>query len=176
MNKQSLLGIIAAVMLLGGCVARGESGRRLDAALLHGIIPEQMGKDDLYNLCGWPSAIILPEDETASLGIVPRTVVTPLSRGAYRVDTAAYYELFSRRRTLGEAHQIIYYEHLTSHNFFWLLLILYYSQGEATADRLWVLVNEETGLVEDYAFKKHGAPTIFPGDAPLIAAEKPDIQ
>lgn len=168
MNKQYLFGIIAAVMLLGGCVMRGESGRRLDAALLHEITPEQMGKDDLYTLCGWPSAIILPDD-TASLRIVPRAAATPLSRGAYRVDTAAYYELFARRRTLGEAHQIVYYEHLTSHNFLWMLLILYYSQGEATADRLWVLVNEETGLVEDYAFKKHGEPTIFAGDDPLVA-------
>lgn len=167
MNKQYLLGIIVAVMLLGGCVMRGESGRILDAASLRGLIPEKTGKDDLYTLCGWPSAIILPDD-TASLVIVPRTAATPLSRGAYRIDTAAYYELFFRRRTLGEAHQIVYYEHLTSHNFFWMLLILYYNQGEATADRLWVLVNEETGLVEDYAFKKHGAPTIFAGDAPSV--------
>jgi hypothetical protein len=168
MNKRCLLGIIAVVMLLGGCIMRGESGRRLDAALLHEIIPEQMGKDGLYTLCGWPSAIILPDD-TASLRIVPPlAAATPLSRGVYRVDTAAYYELFARRRTLGEAHQIVYYEHLTSHKFFWMLLILYYSQGEATADRLWVLVNEETGLVEDYAFKKHGAPTIFAGDAPSV--------
>lgn len=163
MRKHCHLWIIAAVMLLGGCFPfKGESGRRVDDASLRGIIAEMTGKDELYTLCGWPRAIMLP-DETALVGIVPQIANMPFNRRVYRVDTAAYYELFARRRTLGEMHQIVYYEHLTSHYYEGL-----FSHGEATADRLWVLVNEGSGLVEDYAYKKHGEPTIFAGDAPSV--------
>ena len=158
MKKQSHLWIIAVVILLGGCSvpSSGEGGRCLDSALLRGIIPDQTGKDDLYISCGWPSAVML-QDDTVLFGIVPRAKIAPLNRRLYRVDTAAYFELFVWRKTLLEAHQIVSYEHLMNES------------GEATADRLWVLVNEESGLVEDYAFKKHGEPTFFAGDAPMVA-------
>lgn len=158
MKKQSHLWIIAVVILLSGCSvpSSGEGGRCLDAALLRGIIPDQTGKDELYISCGWPSAVML-QDDTVLFGIVPREKRAPLHRRLYRVDAAAYFELFARRRTLLEAHQIVCYEHLMNE-----------FEG-ATADRLWVLVNEATGLVEDYAFKKHGEPTFFAGDALLEA-------
>lgn len=55
-----------------------------------------------------------------------------------------------------------------------VFLVLYMGEfGKTKTDRLWVLVNEKTGTVVNYAFKQYERDTLF-GMSPINSATKND--
>ena len=62
----------------------------------------------------------------------------------YRIDSHTLFELFSKDRQLTEYHQIYYYSDGIPRKGVY-----------EPESRLWILINEKTGTVEDYILRKH---------------------
>jgi hypothetical protein len=63
-------------------------------------------------------------------------------------------------KNLDDCHRIYYYHHVRSSKAGYVLVFAIYG-GDPATDRLWVLVNEKTGIVEEFAFKKFEKPMVF---------------
>ena len=80
---------------------------------------------------------------------------------SYSFDADTFYELFPASRGSDDFRRIYYYRHVVSRKMIVFMVLALYETGDTESDRLWVLVNEKTGIVEDYAFRKSGAATVF---------------
>lgn len=124
------------------------------------MTPGTTTKSELFERLGAPTAIVV-RDEVAAVA-TPRTWAAPYrSESTYSFDANTFYELFPAGRESGEYRRIYYYHHVASRKMMFFMLLALYERGDTKWDRLWVLVNEKTGIVEDYAFRKSGATTVF---------------
>jgi hypothetical protein len=119
------------------------------------IQPGKTTKQELFALLGAPMAIAVQGEMTAVL--LPSAVVSrpPHSREYYEIQADPFFELFSTRHTLTVYHQVYCYYNAWNITMTFFGVVAYYETGNTTIDRLWVLVNEKTGIVEDYVFRKH---------------------
>ncbi len=80
----------------------------------------------------------------------------PAKRGRADVQSDAFFELFSTGRALRDA-EIVYYYDSSRVKATGVLIIPVVGGGqyshEVVVDRLWLLIDEGTGLVEDYVFR-----------------------
>jgi hypothetical protein len=157
--------LLAAVLglpeALGGCLIipspNQHTGNEVPEQQVKTIQPGKTTKQELFALFGAPMAIAAQGEETAILAPTELRGVgkVPESRKYYEIPADTMFELFSARHTLTEYDRVYYYYYATS----WMLEVLFplvvSKSGETTIDRLWVLMNERTGIVEDYVYRKH---------------------
>ncbi len=137
-----------------------KTGKPISEDNVAATTPGTTTKNELFERLGAPTAIVAGDEVTVVA--TPPTWAAPYRRGStYSFAADTFYELFPAARESGEYRRIYYYHHVASRKMNYFMILAVYESGETKADRLWVLVNEKTGIVEDYAFKKSGATTVF---------------
>ncbi len=122
-------------------------------------------KQDLLEQFGPPTAIVAQHEIVAipapfAWNAGPATSFKMIARD-YRFQSDTFFELFSSGHGLGEYHRIYYYDYVVSSKTGYIFIVAFNESGMTETDRLWVLVNEKTGIVEDYVFKKHNQKASF---------------
>jgi hypothetical protein len=149
-----LTGVGLMVLFLSECVPAipMRTGRPLKDDKILTITPGKTTKQDIIELFGAPMAIA-KQGEVLKIQS-ERTYLSPKS-SYYEIDSDTFFELFSSQHTLTEYHRIYYYYHAVSKETGLVLGFFIYENGKTIFYKLWILVNEETGMVEDYVFRKH---------------------
>ncbi len=170
--KGVIIVIAAAVLaLLAGCVS---TGRPLREEQVKSLVPGKSTKSDLMDLFGAPAALAA-RNVTLSLPH-PAIMGAPFAnRFSNRIDPETFFVLFP---PADEYRRIYYYYHAVSGKHPVWYLVYFGERGKTVTDRLWVLVDERTGTVVDYAFKKYEKDTIFglPRSKPPEKAEDQKYQ
>ena len=76
------------------------------------------------------------------------------------VDADSFFELFSTKHAINDRDRIYYYFYTVSSKQAIVLAVYINETVNTRSDRLWVMIDEETGLVEDYAFRKAASPEV----------------
>ncbi len=156
---RAVVGSIVALFLLGGCLPSLSlrTGWPLPDARVREIVPGATTKAELFDRLGPPAAVIA-RGEVAVLA-APATWAAPLWNGAISAfDSGTVYELFG---AADEYRRIYYFRNVVSRKMTYFMIFAVYESGDTRSDRLWVLVDERTGIVEDYAFQVSGATVVF---------------
>lgn len=153
-----LSAIILAFTLLYGCiipvlpVRTGKAIHEEEEVLR--IERGKTTKRELFERFGAPMAIAVQGEMVAIPSEVIWSSGKVLNVGLYYETQAdAFFEPFLSRG-LGEFHRIYYYYSSLSTMTAYFGLLVLYEVSNTRADRLWVLVNERTGIVEDYLFRQ----------------------
>jgi hypothetical protein len=163
MRRTGAVIIIAlAILPLCGCVPviPFRTGKQIREEQVKAITPGSTTKSELFERFGAPTAVVVRDEVTAITS--PSAWSAPLqNRFDYSFDANTFFELFPTTRESNEYHRVYYYHYVVSSKVGYILILGLYESGKTKTDRLWVLVNEKMGTVEDYAFKKHGEKVLF---------------
>jgi len=78
-------------------------------------------------------------------------------RNLNTVEAAALFELFAAKHEFNDYHRVYYFHHAKSKlTTYFFLVVALYIDADTDFDKLWLLVNEQTGIVEDYYFRPMG--------------------
>ncbi len=150
-----LTAVTVAAVFTAGCVPAIplRTGVYLKDSEVAQIAPRRTTKKELFELLGAPMAIVA-NGETAS---IPSPTVWRgggIQHGGYQeIQADAVFELFSQH-ALTEYHRVYYYFYAVSQHTAIILVLAVLESSDTDIDKLWVLVNERTGVVEDYVFRK----------------------
>lgn len=156
------LGVWAAAVLFaaGGCTAVRESGRPIGDAALGEIVPGRSRKADLLGRFGIPAAVFARHG--------PVVMALPARSGdmidmnpTCSFEADAVFELFPPGAGGGDGLRVYHHRRVRSVTTTWFLLLGLYLDGRTEEDRLWTLVDEETGIVRNYALKRSDAPLVY---------------
>ncbi len=138
---------------LGGCFSITQqlpSGEPLDAGRIKAIRPGVTTRAEILERFGPPAAIA----RKGTTMVLPAP--GPAKRGRTEVPSDAFLELFAASRPLKDAELVYYYDAsaLKGSGFLFIPIIGggFYSR-EAVAERLWILIDRDRGIVEDYVFR-----------------------
>ena len=159
-KKAALVVLCAAaalpVLSLQGCVPAPSfhSGLPLPQKTVDGLQAGKTTKAELLEWFGLPLSIAV-KGETLTIPLGPEWFGSGVRHARYeQVDADTFFELFSSKHSITD-HDRIYYYHRTVSSKYAVVLAVYLNETVNTrSDRLWVLVDEETGLVEDFFFRK----------------------
>lgn len=70
------------------------------------------------------------------------------------VNSDTFFDLFASDAELTKYHRVYYFYFSESRNLTYYFLVAKYDEIDTKFDKLWLLVNERTGIVEDYFFKQ----------------------
>jgi len=136
----------------------GEPIREDKVAMLE---PGKTTKEELFERFGAPTSIAARGEITVipSVRVQPLAMVTGGPNGGwigdyYKIETNTFFELFSVNHELSEYHRVYYYRSVVSKGMLFMGIFVNYQSGKTLTDSLWALVNEKTGIVEDYVFRK----------------------
>lgn len=159
MKKTSLImTAFLALVLLPGCIIK--TGRPLSGDQARTLAPGASTKQELLERFGAPAAILAGGEIT----VVNSYSVRPGALGSqytYSFSADTIFELFPPEARPDRYRRIYYYRHVTSTLFVLPLLFWFHETGNTKTDHLWVLVDERTEKVEDYAFRKYGKRVLF---------------
>lgn len=155
---------VAAALFAAGCLPAVSlrTGQPIADNQVATIAPGTTTKTELFERFGAPAAIAA-RGEVLTVA-APRTWASaaPYRGEPHRsIDAATFFELFPNAGQPDEYRRVYYYRHVVSRKMNFFMILALYESGSTNADRLWVLVNEKTGIVEDYAFRKSGANVVF---------------
>lgn len=149
-----------ALALGAGCAPNiaYQAGAEVPKARVAEIQRGKTTKYDLLESFGMPMVIakkgetvLIPRGkEHSAIGPNPGGSVIPARFESASADT--FFELFSDRTT-GVQHRVYYFGHTVSTKRTLILLVYINSWTETRSDELWVLVNEQNGVVEDFVFR-----------------------
>lgn len=126
------------VMCLSGCII---GARYLD--------DEPIGKEEVVKI---------RPGQTHIMEIMTR--LGPPETIARQGQSSTYFELFSSDRMLKEEEAVYYFQASRKVNSGFIVILILINGGGLThriqADRLWLLVNEQTGLIENYVYRGAG--------------------
>lgn len=150
--------VITATMFLWGCAImphKYTSGEPIKEDKTKMIQPGKTTKEEIIQWFGIPT-VIAKKDEKMSLPIEMAGMmgVTGGEVGKQEVSSDTFFNLFSSKHKLMENHRIYYYRYTKSSGTNFSMPFFGYSGGRALTDKLLVLINEDTGIVEDYIFRK----------------------
>lgn len=148
-----ILAVLLSTLLLG-CATTGATIR---TERVKSIVPGRSTKGELLDMFGAPEAIA-SQDETITLSSTAIMGKPISSRFVYSLGADTFFALFP---PADEYHRVYYFFHAVSYKYPVWYVLYFGENGKTKTDRLWVLVNEKTGLVEDYAFKQYGEDTVF---------------
>ena len=144
---------VLAGLCLGGCVMvreRFQADEPLPRERIREIVRGATTRREILERFGPPAAV-------ARRG---RTMVFPppgpAKRGRQDVGSETFLELFSTARALREAEIVYYYDasRVEANGFVFVPLIGGgYYLNRILVERLWLLIDENTGVVEDYVFR-----------------------
>lgn len=141
-----------------GCVTTGTAIR---TERVKAIIPGETTKSNLLDMFGAPASVSA-RDETITLPSAAIMGKAFSNRFSYKLRADTFFALFA---PADEYHRVYYFFHAVSYTYPVWYVVYFGENGKTKIDRLWVLVDEHTGIVEDYAFKRYGEDTVF-GRAP----------
>lgn len=162
MRAARAVAVSLVALSLGGCLPSFalKTGSPVVEEQVRGIVPGTTTKGELFDRFGSPTAIV-GRDEVAVV-VTPATYAAPYRReSTYAFDAGTFYELFGAAGATDEYRRIYFYRHVVSGKMTYFMLLAMYEHGDTKSDRVWVLIDEKTGVVEDYAYKKSGAPVAF---------------
>lgn len=148
-----LLGL--TLFLMTGCITLFKySGTEIKAARIAKIQPGKTLKKDALEWFGAPITISAPGE----IVVVPQAT-TPdkeyrIPRRATIVESDTFFDLFSPEVEITEYHRVYYFYFSESKELMYFLMLATYDQIDTKFDKLWLLVNEKTGIVEKYFFKQ----------------------
>ena len=141
-------GCVPAIPLITGPDLSEDSVERIE--------PGRTTKHQLFEWFGLPMAI----GENDELLHIPRPTiysgssVGDIRRGGYDdINADTFFELFSSTRQLGDQHRVYYYYRAVSTSYVVIGGLAYYTSSHTQTRRLWVLVDEDRGIVDDYLFR-----------------------
>ncbi len=138
-------------VLLCGCMivaSKYEAGEPLREEQLEKIQPGKTTRQEILEMFGPPVAV-------ARKGKVMK-IPSPGQRkeGSQEIDSEPFFELFSTTHELTENHIIYYYYYSEETGIGAIVLFTAGAKAKLGVDKLWILVNDETGIVEDYLFRE----------------------
>lgn len=156
-----LAAVLALPAALMGCcifpVPSHHTGNRISDQQIKTIQPGKTTKQEIIALFGAPMGIAVQGEAT--------TVLAPTEyrygpsgiqhRGSREVQADTLFELFSVRHSYTDYDRIYYYYDASSSKIVYWFLFYVYESGNTKVDQLWVLMNEKTGIVEDYVYRQH---------------------
>ena len=138
------------VMLVSGCVVMGhdaEVGESLRDKDLKKIQLGQTTKQEILEMFGPPLAIA----RKGKILKLPRA--GERKAGSEEIQSEIFFELFSTKYTLNPEHIIYYYFSTEVSGVGGFFLFVGKTSAELNVDKLWILINEKTAVVEDYIFR-----------------------
>lgn len=149
--------LFLAVFLTALFLGCATTGAPIRTERVKSIIPGKSTKSDLLDMFGAPASVAAPgETLTLSSTAIMRKPFS--NRFSYRLRADTFFALFP---PADEYHRVYYFYHAVSYTYPVWYVLYFGENGKTKTDRLWVLVDERTGIVEDYAFKRYGEDTVF---------------
>jgi hypothetical protein len=148
---------VLSLAFLWGCVPQipARTGTKIRDYQVEKIQPGKTTKRELFEWLGPPMAIAV-RDEILTIPTQSVWVQNHLDFGGYyEIQSDTFFELFSSQQQLHEYQRIYYYYYAVSKQTAYLGLLVNYERGKTDIDKLWVLINEKTGIVDGYVFRKH---------------------
>ena len=158
-----LLGLFLS--FLTGCITLFKySGTEIKASRVAKIKPGETLKRDALEWFGAPITISAPGE----LIVIPKAS-TPdkeyrVPRRATIVESDTFFDLFASEIEITEYHRVYHFYFSESRELMYFLMVATYDEIDTRFDKLWLLINEKTGVVEHYFFR--------PGIRPLSAKAK----
>lgn len=151
-------GVLILLSLSGCCLIGGQylADEPIGKKVVERTRPGQTSVREVLTRLGPPIAIAR---QGQTMVFPPPAVGTS---GFLDVPSDSFFELFSSNRLLGEEEVVYYYQasRVTTSGFLMILLLV--NGGGQTervkAEQLWLLVNEKTGIIEDYRYRNAGRP------------------
>jgi hypothetical protein len=155
---------LALLLAGGGCYippGASKGGRLIPEASVKALRPGVTTKGELFERFGPPAAVLAPGETAALFPEDGRFVSIRPWEASVRMDADAIFELFPPA-TEGAEYRRIHFFRRSKGDATTLMLVFWIDSGHRTdTDRLWVLIDERTRTVEDYAYRKAGGPTVF---------------
>lgn len=144
-----------ALCLLPGCLTLFKySGTEIKVSRVAQIQPGKTLKREAFEWFGAPVTI-------SARGEVVRVPKVSVPDKEYRVprrptlvESDTFFELFSSDVELTKYHRVYYFYFSESRELMYFLMVAMYDEIDTKFDKLWLLVDERTGTVDDYFFKK----------------------
>ena len=114
------------------------------------IQPGKTTKHEVFEWIGPPMSVAL-RDEFIS---IPEPFQWNTKMASSPQSSESLFELFSSGREFNEYHRVYYFYNAKSKKKHTYFLVGGYESTDTKFDKLWLLVNEQTGIVEDYKVKK----------------------
>jgi len=152
--KLGLLLGLTLFLMTGGITLFKYSGTEIRAARVAKIKPGETLKRDALKWFGAPITISAPGEivEIPQASTPDKEYRIP--RRATIVESDTFFDLFSREVEITEYHRVYYFYFSESKELMYFLMVATYDQIDTKFDKLWLLVNERTGVVEEYFFKQ----------------------
>ena len=151
------LAVAVSGIALWGCAPAIpiRTGEPLDESRINHIRRGETTKHEILESLGPPIAIAV-RDETVTIQSPTLWIYGSLKRGGYyEIQSDTFFELFSWQHELNDYHRVYYYYSTLSKTVAFVMLLAVYARGWTDIDELWLLVNERTGVVEDYVLRMH---------------------
>ena len=144
-----------SLCLLPGCITLFKySGTEIKVARVTHIQPGKTLKKDALEWFGAPMTISARGEMVA----VPKASVPDkeyrVPRRQTVVNSDTFFDLFASDAKFTKYHRVYYFHFSESRNLMFFLFVAKYDEIETKFDKLWLLVDERTGIVEDYFFKE----------------------
>jgi hypothetical protein len=135
---------VIIAFMTSGCIVMSsyQSGESLQEKQIQQIAPGTTTKQQILDLFGPPVAVA----RKGSAQMVPSAYQ------GIQVDT--FFELFSPKHTLTERHIVYYYPAREVKGTSVLVPFAGAANNQVATDRLWILIDDGTGIVADYVFRK----------------------
>jgi hypothetical protein len=156
-RTQGILHRILAACLVISVAGCAHVGHPIQDKQVKSIIPGKTTKNELIDLLGSPLDVVSRDGTINIPTIMVASHSNPYPSYAVRGDT--FFTLFPKA---SDSDTIYYYHYSVKWDYPPVFLLLYFAEfGKTKTDRLWVLVNEKTEIVEDYAYKKYDKNIVF---------------
>lgn len=137
------------LVCLEGCVVGSvQVDKKLTGELIKKIEPGKTVKGDVLEWFGPPNVLA----RQGKMVKVPST--DPKNPGLQEMDSELLFELFSVKHQIADHHIVYYYVDVEASMGGAYLLIAIAASTTVKQDRLWILINQNTGIVEDYVFRR----------------------
>ena len=151
------VGILLGLFLcfLPGCLTLFKySGTEIKPARVAQIQPGKTLKKEALEWFGAPMTI----PGRGEIVVIPKASVPDkeyrVPRRPTIVESDTFFDLFSPEIEFTEYHRVYYFYFSESRELMYFLILAMYDNINTKFDKLWLLVDERTGIVEDYFFKK----------------------
>lgn len=158
-KTHSLIIIFSLSLLLSGCFPPMlfSSGTPIETEQLNKIQPGKTTKNEVFEWIGAPIAVLASNEfYPVSMPFMyhdPALRSIP-SSSQLSIQSDTFFELFSSQHQFHEYHRVYYFHYAFSRENIYLVVLVTVVSHKIKIDKLWLLVNEKTGIVEDYKFRK----------------------
>lgn len=144
-----------SLCFMPGCITFFKySGTQIKASQVAQIQPGKTLKREALEWFGAPMTI----SARGEIVIIPDAIVPDkeyrVPRRPTVVESETFFDLFASDNEITEYHRVYHFYFSESRELMYFLIVAMYDQIDTKFDKLWLLVDERTGVVEDYFFIK----------------------